>query len=352
MILKMKQILLVLIVSLSLVACKSSMGSKSQVQGSHVIAFYNLENLFDTINDAGVRDGEFTPTGSKEWTSERYESKLVNMAKVIADIGGDQGMPGPSIIGLCEMENRNVLEDLIKKQSLKDQNYNIVHVDSPDKRGIDVALLYKPNVFEVQQTHAYPLLVLDSDSGKRVFTRDQLLVSGLLGGDKIHVIVNHWPSRYGGSDSSKPFRKAAALLNRHIIDSLLNIDKHAKIITMGDLNDNPTDESVLVHLRAHANRDQLKKDDLFNPLAINFSNKKGTLYYRGNWDLFDQMVISQGWLRGKDGYGYDSAYIYYKPYLLQQEGKYKDYLLRTYGGKDYLNGYSDHLPVYMVVSAN
>lgn len=348
----MKKLLIVLVASISLVACKSSLSSKGQVQGSHVIAFYNLENLFDTINDPGVSDGEFTPTGSKVWTSERYENKLNNMAKVIADIGSDQGMAGPSLIGMCEMENRHVLEDLIKTESLKNEEYNIVHVDSPDKRGIDVALLYKPSVFMLQQTHAYPLLVQDSDSGKRVFTRDQLLVSGLLGGDKIHVIVNHWPSRYGGGDSSKPFRKAAALLNRHIIDSLLSIDKNAKIITMGDLNDDPTDESVVVHLSAHGNRDQLKKNDLFNPLAINFSNKKGTLYYRGTWNLFDQMVLSQGWLRGKDGYSYDSAYIYNKPYLIQQEGKYKDYLLRTYGGKDYLNGYSDHLPVYIVVSAN
>ncbi|SMO80125.1 hypothetical protein SAMN06265379_10821 [Saccharicrinis carchari] len=348
----MKQVLIVVVVSLCFIGCKCSSARQGQFQGSHVIAFYNLENLFDTINDPGIRDGEFTPAGSKEWSSERYDSKLINMAKVMADIGSDQGFEGPSIIGLCEMENRNVLEDLIKTKGLAHKNYNVVHMDSPDKRGIDVALLYNPDVFEVKSTHTYPLKIYNEETGNRIFTRDQLLVSGRLQGDKIHIIVNHWPSRYGGRKSSIPFRKEAALLNRHIIDSLLSENKHAKIITMGDLNDDPTDESIAGYLRAHAKRDQLKKGDLYNPLAVNFSKGKGTLFYRGKWNLFDQIVISQGWLRGKKGFGYDSAYIYKKPYLIQQEGNYKGYLLRTYGGKDYLNGYSDHLPVYMVVSAN
>lgn len=317
---------------------------------NQVIAFYNLENLFDTINTPNVNDEEFTPEGSKQWNSERYKSKLQNMSKVIADLGKDEGINGPSILGLCEMENRQVLEDLINTTQLKNYNYKIIHSDSPDKRGIDVALLYKPNSFTVNKTQLFPLIIQEEDTGKRIFTRDQLLVSGLLNGDKIHLIVNHWPSRYGGKERSISLRKKAAMLNRHIIDSLLNENKNAKIFTMGDFNDDPTDESISTHLNAHAKRNRLSNNQLYDPLANYFNKGEGSLYYRGKWNLFDQIIISQELINKETkGYQYDTAFIYNKPYLIQQDGKYKGNLLRTHGGKNYLNGYSDHLPVYMIL---
>ncbi len=346
----MGRILIFILITSCFVGCNYSSVTNKNSQQSHVIAFYNLENLFDTINDAGIRDGEFTPEGSKAWNTERYISKQNNISKVIADLGSDQGINGPSLVGLCEMENISVLEDLIKTDKLKNNNYSIIHYDSPDSRGIDVALLYNNKVFEVENTHPYPLIITSSETGKRLYTRDQLLVSGKLEGDPIHLIINHWPSRYGGLERSIPSRKAAAILNRQIIDSLLSINKDAKIISMGDFNDDPIDESISIHLDAHAEQDQLEKDDLYNPLAAVFNNGEGSLFYRGKWNLFDQMILSQGLMENNTGYKLDTACVYKKQFLFQQDDRFKGYLLRTYGGKNYLDGYSDHLPVYMVLS--
>ncbi|GAF01502.1 endonuclease/exonuclease/phosphatase family protein [Saccharicrinis fermentans] len=346
----MRYLVFIFLLTLIFNGCKSTSNPK-ETQQTHVIAFYNLENLFDTIDDRGIFDEEFTPGGSKAWNTQRYRSKLNNLSKVIADLGADQGMDGPSLIGVSEVENRTVLEDLIHTDHLKDKGYAIVHFDSPDKRGIDVGLLYKASAFSLSTAKIYPLFIRDNESGERLYTRDQLLVTGKLNGDRMHIIVNHWPSRYGGQERSIASRKAAALLNRHIIDSLLLQDVHAKIITMGDLNDNPTDVSVSIHLDAHVTKKTLNQQALYNPLAKNFIQGNGTLYYKGTWNLFDQLVISQGFLNPTHGYEFDSVYIYHKPYLIQKEGDYKGYLLRTYGGSQYLNGYSDHLPVYMVLSS-
>lgn len=349
----MQRIFLFLIICVTVIACdftpNNSKGKTKSQTTPYVIAFYNLENLFDTINNVEVNDGEFTPEGSKQWDTPKYISKQKNMSSVIASIGSDIGIDGPSIIGLCEVENRGVLEDLIKTEQLKDKKYQIVHTDSPDKRGIDVALLYKNDDFKIVSTKSYPLIINKSENNERLYTRDQLLVSGKLNGELIHIIVNHWPSRYGGKERSIPSRKSAAMLNHQIIDSLLIVDKNAKIVTMGDLNDDPTDESIVTYLDAHAQIDSLESGDLYNPLGINFKEGEGTLYYRGHWNLFDQIIISQSLIDAEKGCKYDSAYIYNKPYLIQQDGKYKGYLLRTFGGKTYLNGYSDHLPVYMVL---
>ena len=345
----MRQVLFFIVITVLIFGCDLKKTKQQNHPSEHVVAFYNLENLFDTINDPNIQDGEFTPEGYRNWDSEKYALKQKNMSTVIADIGNDLGHDGPSIIGLCEVENLGVLKDLIATEQLKNKGYAVVHQDSPDKRGIDVALLYKPEVFKVENKKLYPLFIYDAESNNRIFTRDQLLVSGKLEGETLHIIVNHWPSRYGGKERSIPSRKAAALLNRQIIDSLQSVDQHAKIITMGDLNDDPTDLSVTKYLDAHATKSKFEKGDLYNPLAVNFSEGNGTLYYCGNWNLFDQIIISQGLLNAKAGLKYDSAYIYKKPYLIQQDGDYKGYLLRTFGGKNYLKGYSDHLPVYMLL---
>lgn len=272
------------------------------------------------------------------------------MSYVLSYIGTDQKLATPSIVGLCEVENRGVLVDLINSKHLKDFNYGIIHQDSPDRRGIDVALIYKKTVVNVIDYKYHPLFIYDKKNNNRIFTRDQLLAKCEINSDTIFLLVNHWPSRYGGRERSTPLRNEAAKLNRHIIDSVLSVNKNAKIITMGDFNDNPTDESIVSFLLAKPNKIDVNSKELFNPLANTFKNNKGTLYYRGSWSLFDQMIISEALLNAKNGFKWENTYIFNKPYLIEQEGKYKNYLKRTFGGKKYLNGYSDHLPVFTILA--
>ncbi len=324
----------------------SCQGEKKQESVS--IGFYNLENLFDTIlNPELILAEEFTPKGKKEWTSERYFEKLENMASVISQIAMDETPNGLALLGVCEIENKGVLDDLVNEKTIKDRNYQIVHTDSPDRRGIDVALLYNPKQFEVTNYKAYPLTLADDTSFR---SRNQLVVTGLLDGEEISIIVNHWPSRRGGEEKSRHKRNAAGDLSRHIVDSLLAINKKAKILVMGDLNDDPHNQSVLERLKAKGDQSKLKKGELFNPASEIHNDSTGTLTYRGKWNLFDQIIVSQGFLgKNRSSYKYSQFRIFDKPFLRQQEGKYKDYPHRTFGGKTYLNGYSDHLPVYILL---
>src|SRR5690606_4657638 len=216
----------------------------------HTVAFYNLENLFDTIRNPEIFDEEYTPEGKNSWTHKKYLKKLDNLSRVISEIGtGDQQKESPTILGVSEIENRGVLEDLIKTPRLVNLGYGIVHFDSPDRRGIDVALLYKKKDYIVNSTSSIPLYIYDGN-GECVYTRDQLLVSGYRDGEEMHFIVNHWPSRSGGEKRSSPYREAAGALNKKIIDSLLAINPKAKVMTMGDLNDGPYNKSVKVALGA------------------------------------------------------------------------------------------------------
>src|SRR5690554_6196763 len=225
----------------------------------NTIAFYNVENLFDYEDDPLTFDEEFTPEGRNNWTKEIYEDKLSKLARVISDIGVDVTGTAPAIIGVAEIENRRVLEDLVNEDLLVSQDYGIVHVDSPDRRGIDVALLYKKKLFTPTNYKAHELILYDSqDQTKRIYTRDQLLVSGMLDGEMVHLIVNHWPSRSGGEERSRPNRLKAAELNKKIMDSLFSEDPYAKIITMGDFNDDPTSPSVKQVLQTKNSRDKMK----------------------------------------------------------------------------------------------
>ena len=219
----------------------------------HTIAFYNVENLFDTINDVNKNDEASPIMEIKFNRSEIYKKKVENMASVIADIGTDLVNKSPSIVGLSEVENRNVIEDLLNNKHLLNKNYDIVHYDSPDERGIDVGLIYNKDVFKVNSTKSHELIIYDNKSSKRNYTRDQLVVSGLLDNELIHIIVNHWPSRSGGEERSRAGRMAAAELNKKIIDSLQSKYKNAKIITMGDFNDHPHDDSMKKILNAKKN---------------------------------------------------------------------------------------------------
>ena len=291
----------------------------------NTIAFYNLENLFDTENDPLTYDDDRTPDGKDHWTEEIYQDKLKNMAKVMAEIGADVSGNTPTIIGVCETENRKVLEDLVNQETLVEQDYGIIQFDSPDRRGIDVALLYKKKLFTPTHYKAKELLIYDdNDKSKRVFTRDQLVVSGMLDGEKIHLIVNHWPSRSGGEKRSRSKRIKAAKLNRQIIDSIFSDEPYAKIITMGDFNDDPTSPSVKDHLNAQRESNGMQMRELFNPMEDLAKQGYGSLAYRDSWNLFDQIIISTE-LTKKDfsSYRFYKAGIYNKTYLVNAHGRYK-----------------------------
>ena len=315
----------------------------------NTIAFYNLENLFDTENDPLTYDDDRTPDGKDHWTEEIYQDKLKNMAKVMAEIGAEVSGSAPTIIGVCETENRKVLEDLVNQETLVEQDYGIIQFDSPDRRGIDVALLYKKKLFTPTHYKAKKLLIYDdNDKSKRVFTRDQLVVSGVLDGEKIHLIVNHWPSRSGGEKRSRSKRIKAAKLNRQIIDSIFSDDPYAKIITMGDLNDDPSNTSVKDHLNAKRKTSELGIKELYNPMEDLAKQGYGSLAYRDSWNLFDQIIISTE-LTKKDfsSYRFYQAGIYNKTYLVNAHGRYKGYPYRSFASGSYTGGYSDHFPVYI-----
>lgn len=322
----------------------SAQEKKFKVQ---TVAFYNVENLFDTINNVDVNDEEYTPTGTQRWTLEKYKKKLNNLSRTIAEIGtSDQQKESPVVIGVAEVENRGVLEDLIKQPLLIGKEYGIVHFDSPDKRGIDVGLLYQKKHFKPTSYINVPLIIYDqSDKTKRIYTRDQLVVTGLLDGEEINFIVNHWPSRSGGEKKSSPNREAAGRLNRKIIDSLYTINPNAKVITMGDLNDGPYNKSVKVEIEAKAKKEEVKERGMYNPMEEMANKGIGTLAYRDAWDLFDQMILSEPLIR-KDytSYRFWKAGVYNKPFLTQTTGQYKGYPLRNSNGEV---GFSDHFPVYV-----
>ena len=315
-----------------------------------LIAFYNLENLFDTLDTPGVLDEEFTPEGPNKWTGARYMEKLGNMALAISRIGEEDGWSGgPAVLGVSEIENRSVLEDLAAHPLLRESNYQIVHYDSPDRRGVDVALMYRPRFFRVTAS-ASPSLPLTNDEGEPVYTRDQLVVSGVFDGEPMHFIVGHWPSRSGGELATRPRRNAAAALSRRLVDSLLAIDSNAKVFVMGDLNDDPVDESLRKYLRASGDPDRLKEGEMFNTMYQLFRRGIGSLNYRDGMNLFDQIVVTPS-LLGIDysTYKFRHARVFNPPFLMQKDGQYKGYPLRSFVGTVWQGGYSDHFPVYVVI---
>ncbi|KAB1069826.1 endonuclease/exonuclease/phosphatase family protein [Tamlana haliotis] len=312
----------------------------------HTLAFYNLENLFDTINDPNKFD-EYSPMMEiKTHRKKAYEQKLVNMSKVLVDIGKDFTKQPPALIGICEIENAAVLEDLIMEPSIRDYQYKYIHFDAPDMRGIDVALLYRKALFTPIHSSTHGLKIYEDD--KRIYTRDQLLVTGKLENETIHVIVNHWPSRRGGASKSNHKRMAAAKLNKRIIDSLQVIDPYAKIFVMGDLNDNPNNASVKKVLKAKGDKNKINLKGIYNPYINLYKAGFGTTAYRDAWSLFDQIMLTKPFLE-KDykSFQFYKAGIYNKNYLIQQSGTYKGYPFRSWNNSGFSNGFSDHFPVYV-----
>jgi len=306
-----------------------------------IIAFYNLENLFDTEDDPEIRDEEFLPKGKNNWTEEKYQEKLNNMAKVISTM-----TYGPDIIGVCEIENKKVLDDLIKTQQLENKNYAIEHYDSPDRRGIDVALLYRDNKFDVIESEKIKFIHPDNEN---YLTRDILRVKGLYFGDTLNIFVNHWPSRFGGGMKE---RQIAAEILRENVDQIKAKNPDAKIILMGDFNDDPTDKSIKKILNTHWKENKLEGGTLYNTSADTFRDGYGTLMYRGAWNLFDQIIISKSLMKGQDNqYHYipNSFKVYAPEWMRVEDGNYKGAPKRTFVSGKYMGGFSDHYPSFIVI---
>ena len=314
-----------------------------------LIGFYNCENFYDTINDPKTNDDEFTPTGTMHYGTAIYSDKVHRLATVLSKMGKDLSPDGLSMFGVAEIENETVLNDLLAQPEFKGRNYKIVHYDSPDERGVDVALIYNPKYFRVLMSH--PLNVpLTEPNGTPHPTRDILWVLGIYDGDTVNIYVNHWPSRRGGEEASAPNRALAASVAKKSIDERMKENPNAKVILMGDLNDDPTSPSVAKVLGAKADKEKVSKGELYNPWMKHLKNGNGTLAFDDSWNLFDQIMVSYGFLDQKQsGYFYSKSIIFKKDFMITQTGAHKGYPLRTFNGMEYQYGYSDHLPTYIVL---
>lgn len=334
---KIKYLLLALLVSFGF----SSAQAQKQY-ASYCVGFYNVENLFDTEDDVNnPGDDEYLPDGPNKWTQDKYEKKLDNIAKVISRLGRDYTPAGPAILGVAEVENRRVLEDLVKNPQIANVGYEIVHYESPDWRGIDVALIYNPKLFRVTNSVAHPYVLPENPDFR---TRDLLVVSGMLADEPLHVIVGHWPSRFGGGKSS-PLREQAARITLSLVDSLQAINPDAKVVIMGDFNDDPNNKSTRVVLNAKKFPSEVKPLGLYNTMWKLYDQGIGSLAYQGKWNLFDQIIISESLLSANPTtLKFWKAEVFNKDFLITSEGKRKGYPFRTFDGNNFINGYSDHLP--------
>lgn len=338
---------LLLLVAMTL-AATASFAQKKNYQIS-AVAFYNLENLFDTEDDPKKFDEEFTPSGANHYTEEIYHKKLHNLATVLSQLAVDKNPDGPALVGVAEVENEKVLRDLVAQPELKKRNWRIVHFESPDSRGIDVGLLYNPRYFKVLSAKALPVDI--RQNGKREYTRDVLYVTGKLGEDTFHVFVNHWPSRRGGEAATVWKRAKAASVSKNIINDIVKANPNAKCIVMGDLNDDPIDPSVTQTLGATGDKDKVRPGGLFNPWTEYYKKGIGTLGYNDSWNLFDQIILSYGFIKPKaDNWRFYKAEIFNRKFLKNQFGQYKGYPHRSFAGSNWLDGYSDHFPtiVYLL----
>ena len=316
-----------------------------EIEETFRIMFYNVENLFDTRDDSLKRDDDFTPRGIKGWGSRKYKTKLDNIYRTIIGVGG---WKPPAVVGLCEVENGFVLKELIVRTPLRKLGYEIIHEESPDKRGIDVALLYRTSKF---QPIRYKPIQIDFPFDKDSKTRDILYVKGsVLDRDTVHLFINHWPSRFGGHIETDPKRNFVASVLREKVDSIYQTDSEANIVIMGDLNDSIHDESVSEVLKAKKEMMDLKSNDLFNLMAALEEEGKGTHKHENHWGILDQIIVSVPLLQRKNGLQIlnQKAVIFEGSFLIQEEDKRLGKRpFRTYYGAQYLGGYSDHLPIYL-----
>lgn len=369
-------------ITLSLIAlvfafCVQAQSASEKRYALYGVAFYNLENLFDTIHDSSKNDYEYLPEGSMKWGTQKYTAKLKNMSKVLAELCLDKLPQGAAVVGVSEVENSRVLEDLLRQPALAARGWKYVHHEGPDRRGVDCAFFYNPKMFRLESSMLVPFYYLDEkqpdvDLGFTVgpnrkvvastdflrgdtayITRGFLVVSGYLGGEKMHFIVNHWPSRAAASKA----RERAGYQVYHLKEALLAQDPGSKIVIMGDMNDDPANKSMTRELKCKNKLEDVKDEhDLYNPWwDMLYKTGQGSLRYRGKWNLFDQIVFS-GNLIGKDRstLKFYRNEVFLRDYLFQREGRYKGNTHRTHAGGVWLNGYSDHLPtlIYLIKEAN
>lgn len=310
-------------------------GKKEQLYG---VAFYNLENLFDTRHDEGKKDYEYLPDGRNKWDDEKYQAKLKNMSTVLSMLATDKLPEGPAVIGMAEVENNRVLQDLLKQPALADRGYEMIHYEGPDERGVDCAFFYNPKIYTPTSSRLVPYRLMQPTDRP---TRGFLVIDGKLAGERVAFIINHWPSR----GAAFPYREHAGEQVRALKDSLQSLDRKIKIVIMGDMNDDPMDKSMAEALGARQKKEYVEKRGLFNPWWDTLEGGNGTLKYRGKWNLFDQIVFTENFLKKRTRkLSYSSHEIFRRDFMIQQEGKYKGYPKRTHAGGKWMNGYSDHLP--------
>ena len=335
----------------------------AQKNKSYVIGFYNLENLFDTYHDDGKNDYEYLPDGANEWTEEKYARKLSNMARVIADMKKDNGA-WHAVLGVSEVENRHVLEDLVAEPAIAAANYQIVHYDSPDRRGVDCALFYRPEVFKFITSEAIPFTFDPSridwsqwtQEEKDAFrTRDILMVRGTIDGEMFAIFVCHLPSRLGGKGADLRPRGAEIAYQRAM--ELQKEFPGIKIVVMGDMNDNPQDISMTEFLRGKEKISEVTDEDFFDPFLSMIKAGYSSLYYRGEGNIFDIVMVNNALANAPAGtfqiqpivkkkyYGR----VFNKPYMTNKSGQYKGTPFRTFSNGAFVGGFSDHYPTYIVI---
>ena len=330
---------------------------------NYVIGFYNLENLFDTYNDPAKNDEEFLPEGKNKWTEAKYTKKLHNMASVIRTMADANGR-FHTILGVSEIENRLVLEDLVSQPEIADANYQIVHYDGPDRRGVDVALLYKPEQFTYIDSESIPFtfegsaieFAMNREQQKNFRTRDILMVHGTIDGEHFAFYVAHLPSRIGGKGGDLRSRGGEIIYNHAL--GMMEKYPGIKIAVMGDMNDNPTDDSMAVYLHGKENPQEVGKTDFYSPFLSMYKQGFGSLAYQGEWSIYDLILINETLLNAPEGglkirtadkkghYGV----VFRRPFMVTQKGQYKGYPFRTFSNGSFIGGYSDHFPTYIVVS--
>ncbi len=312
----------------------------SREKNLYSFAFYNLENLYDTVDNPETLDDDFTEISDKKWSQSRLDSKVLHLGKTISQLGYSEINHPPLFIGVAEVENEIVLKALVTSEYLQHKNYGYVHFDSPDERGIDNAFLYRKDYFTVIHSEAFQLLV-NNEFGERDYTRDILYVKGVLENETFHILINHWPSRRDGADKTNYKRVAAAHRNREIISEIQITEPNANIIIMGDFNDDPQNDSI----------NTLVGSDFYNPMETLLTKYEGSLRHLGIWNLFDQIIIAKSLLNQQGtGFRYEGAHIFNQMELREKTGKYKGNPFRTYTGSKYLGGASDHFPVYAIFS--
>ena len=352
----MKRIVIIALVFLA------GLSIHAQTRQNYVVGFYNLENLFDTYDDPVKNDEEFLPEGKNQWTEVKYQKKLFNMATVIAEMA-KANKAFHTILGVSEIENRLVLEDLVSHPLLSDANFQIVHYDGPDRRGVDVGLLYRADQFEYMGSESIPFsfedtqvpITLSKEEQDYFRTRDILMVHGLIDGEHIAFYVAHLPSRIGGKGSD--LRSLGADIIKRHSDRLSQKYPGIKMIVMGDMNDDPHDDSMSKWLGAVRNIEDTQKGGFFNPFWDMLLDGYGSLGYRDVWSIYDQVIPSETLVNapentlkvqkiGKKGY---YGAIFKRPFMVTQQGQYKNYPFRTFSNGKFVNGYSDHFPAYIVI---